>query len=216
MSLTLQAAIMVMVSSTAADVTGSTARIVVRSHARTSSILMGHRVVARTATLGTGATTAITTAPVVTRRRATASTAPATAVGHGDTTILVVPHPTAVRIDRTGESTVTLSMTVLTHLAASTTLTRIPHATIGTAVSSAEPITDGTHLGAMTPQTGSRCNRDNRAVGLTGALPKATTRQLLAPTIVARLIGVRVPIVTLVRGDIVSRSVLRVAPTDIV
>lgn len=216
MSLTLQATIMVMVSSTAADVTGSTARIVVRSHARTSSILMGHRVVARTATLRTGAAATVAAASVVTRRRATASAAPATTVGHGDTTVLVVPYPTTIRIDRTGKGTIPLTMAVLAHLAAGTTLTGIPHATIGTAVSSTEPMTDTTYLGAMTPQTGSRCNRDNRAIGLTGVLPKATARQFLAPAVATRLIGGRVAIVTLVRSDIIRRLALRVATTYIV
>ena len=154
MSLTLQATIMVMVSSTAADVTGSTARIVVRSHARTSSILMGHRVVARTATLRTGAAATVAAASVVARRRATASTAPATAVGHGDTTVLVIPYPTAIWIDRTGQGAIPLAMTVLAHLAASATLTGIPHTAISPAVSAAKPMADGAHLGAMTPHTG--------------------------------------------------------------
>ena len=67
MSLTLQAAIMVMVGSPAADIAGSAARIVIRGHTRTSCVLMGHRVVARAATLGTGTTTAVAAAPVVAR-----------------------------------------------------------------------------------------------------------------------------------------------------
>lgn len=214
MSLTLQAAIMVMVGSPATDIAGSAARIVIRGHTRTSCVLMGNRVVARAATLGTG-TTAVAAAPVVARRRTTASAAPATTVGHGDTPVLVVPYPTAIWIDRTGKGTIPLTMTILTHLASGTTLTGIPHATIGTAVSSTEPMTDTTYLGAMTPQTGSRCNRDNRAIGLTGVLPKATARQFLAPAVVTRLIGGRVAIVTLVRSNIVSLA-LRVATTYIV
>ena len=66
MSLTLQAAIMVMVGSPAADIAGSAARIVIRGHTRTSCVLMGNRVVARAATLGT-VTTAVAAAPVVAR-----------------------------------------------------------------------------------------------------------------------------------------------------
>lgn len=216
MSLTLQAAIMVMVGSPAADIAGSAARIVIRGHTRTSCVLMGIRVIARAATLGTGAAAVVAAAPVVARRRTTASAAPATTVGHGDTPVLVVPYPTTIWIDRTGKGTIPLTMAVLAHLAAGTTLTGIPHATIGTAVSSTEPMTYTTYLGAMTPQTGSRCNRDNRAIGLTGVLPKATARQFLAPAVVTRLIGGRVAIATLVRSDIVRRLALRVAPTDIV
>ena len=154
MSLTLQATIMVMVGSPAADVAGSATRIVIRSHTRTGRILMGHRVVARTATLGAGAATATVIAATIARRRATASTASTTTVGHGDTTVLVIPYPTAIWIDRTGQGAIPLAMTVLAHLVASATLTGIPHTAISPAVSAAKPMADGAHLGAMTPHTG--------------------------------------------------------------
>ena len=67
MPLTLQAAIMVMVGSPAADIAGSAARIVIRGHTRTSCVLMGIRVIARAATLGTGAAAVVAAAPVVAR-----------------------------------------------------------------------------------------------------------------------------------------------------